>query len=245
MTQTKPLACSGGTIFAGQQGEKRTRWQVLRHCCFLSCGRWQSGRAVVMAASSYFNQTGSNRCAKPRRQLELRGMTAPCLLVCFFVFLGGGLNLIVREKKAAARNERTTTRGRKCDQWPLFCSPHCVINVTLQVESTGNFLCQQAPGQAAGIASWQRNPSSGACDVLSQSISALHSSQQEPCSFTIPWITSNKQNLNSPIKAVKARKRMSLLSLEMHTNAIYVFFFLLLKLFHMVIYMLNAAPLWA
>lgn len=85
MAQAKPLACSGGTIFAGQQGEKRTRWQVLRQCCFLSCGRWQSGRAVVMAASSYFNQTGSNRCAKPRGQLELRGMTAPCFFCLFFL----------------------------------------------------------------------------------------------------------------------------------------------------------------
>lgn len=98
--------------------------------------------------------------------------------------------------RSSSLTEIRKARESKPDCWPPFpCFP-CVINVTSEVGSFGNFPCQQAPGWAVGITGWQRNPSSGTCDVLPQSISASHSAQQGACSSTFPWIISNKQDLS-------------------------------------------------
>lgn len=93
------------------------------------------------------------------------------LLVCFLV----GEAWVWQ---AGMRNVRERERANMIGD--LLFNARCrVTNVTSEVESYGNFPCQKAPGRAAGIAGWQKNPISGTCDVLPpQSISARCSSQQ-------------------------------------------------------------------
>lgn len=200
---SKLLVCSSGTSSAGRQGEKRPWWLRERRCLLFpprDARRWQSGRAVATATSLIstipcrFWQTCQASRATGIERID------PFVLV----FCWGGLFQTGWEKKDGVRQGRQEAKRQiapesKRDQQPPFCSSRCVINVTLQVESFGNFLCQQALGRAAGFAGWQRAPSSGTCDVLARSISVTHSPQHEPSSSTIPRITSNKQHLQSAL----------------------------------------------
>lgn len=186
---SQPLASSSGTISAKERGEKRP-WWWLEKVLVLPCSpaaKWQSCCHGSLQRMSY-NLAGSGNREDWSR------------LICFFCGRSSSLTGIrnVRERANVIADL-------------LFHAHCCVINVTSEVESFGNFPLPAGSGWATGIAGWQRNPSSGTCDVLPQSISASHSAQQGACSSTFSWIMSNKQNLGS---AATAGCRMSPLSLQ-------------------------------
>lgn len=101
--------------------------------------------------SSQPSLAGSDRRVKPCGQLESRGLTPSCLSSVGEVLFRQAERR-KRESEREAGSERQIAPESKRDQQAPFCSSRCVINVTLQVESSGNFLCQQALGPAAGFA---------------------------------------------------------------------------------------------
>lgn len=146
MTSIKPLARSGGTISARLQGEKRPLWRRERRRR-LPCGTCAGGKVAELLSwqppSFQPPLAGSDRCVKPRGRLESRGFD-PFLLV----FCREGLIPVRSEKKEGAG--KRGRRESKRDQSPPPNSPRCVINVTLQVESSGNFFFFLPTGRRAG-----------------------------------------------------------------------------------------------
>lgn len=91
---------------------------------------------------------GTDRCVKPRGQLESRGLTLPRL---FLLLPRSDSDGHGKDGWEEGKKGRDGERKNKRDRLPPR-PPRGVINVTLQVESSVNFLRQQALGRAAGIA---------------------------------------------------------------------------------------------
>lgn len=124
----------------------------------------------------------------------------------------------------ATESESQSARESKCVQWPPLCSSHCVINMTLQVESSGNFLANRPLGGLQGSLADTETPTRGLVmfPLSAYQSHTVHSMNpaSSPSFGLLP--------LNS-IASQRARRRISHPSQKRHTNEVWTFYLCSLK----------------